>query len=87
MRNLYLEKYKSLRVYYGRYLCKTYNAGKKRSDPDSLERLDLFFMKELTPPPGQPAPVPQKINLWPHRCYKDVAEEPDVETTDEGDDR
>ena len=32
-------------------------------------------------------PVPEKINLWPHRCYKDVDEAPADETTDEGDER
>ena len=88
MRNLYLSKYKSMRVYYSRYLCKTHNAGKKRSDPDALESIDVFFMKELTPPPGDPDPVPVKTDVWVgHRCYKDAAKASVTETTDEGDAR
>jgi hypothetical protein len=88
MRNLYLPKYKSMRLYYDKYLCRTWNAGKKRSDPDSLESIDLYFMKELTPPPGAPDPIPVKTDLWlDHRCYKDAAQTPVVETTDEDDER
>jgi hypothetical protein len=81
MRNLYTSKYKEMRVYYGRYLCRSHNAGKKRSDPDSLERFDMFYMEELTPPPGSPDPVPEKKNLWAHRCYKDVGAESGTKTT------
>jgi len=45
-------------------------------------------MKELTPPPGTPDPVPVKTDLrLGHRCYKDAAKAPVVETTDEGDAR
>jgi hypothetical protein len=88
MRNLYLPKYESMRIYYDQYLCRTYNAGKKRSDPDSLESIDLYFMKELTPPPGAPNPVPVKTDLRiGHRCYRNAAQVPTVETTDEGDAR
>ena len=84
MRNLYTSKYKTMRVHYGRYLCKAHNADKKRSDPDSLEGFDMFYMKEMTPRPGAPDPIPEKINLWTHRCYKDVDAEPEVESTGDG---
>ena len=82
MRNLYTPKYKQMRLYYGKYLCKSHNAGKKRSDPDSLEGFDIVYMKEQTPPPGAPNPVPEKINLWTHRCYKNEGAEPAVQATD-----
>ena len=87
MRNLYTSKYKRMRVYYGKYLCKTHNADRKRSDADSLEGFDMFYMKEMTPPPGAPDPIPEKINLWTHRCYKDVDAEGADESTDDGDER
>jgi hypothetical protein len=87
MRNLYLPKYKAMRLYYGRYLCRTHNAGKNRSDRDALEGFEMFYMKEVTPPPGSPDPVATKVSLWKHHCYSDNAEAPAVESTDEGDAR
>jgi hypothetical protein len=76
MRNLWLEKYKSMRLYYGRYLCRRHNEGKKRSDPDALEGFEMFYMEERTPPPGKPDPVPKEHSLWKHHCYTDDRGEP-----------
>jgi hypothetical protein len=81
MRNLWLNKYKPMRLYYGRFLCRSHNAGKKRSDSDSLEGFEMFYMKEWTPPPGAPDPVPEKVSVWKHHCYSQDKDDPSVETT------
>ncbi len=73
MRNLWMKKYKSMRLYYGRYLCRTHNAHKSRSDSDSLESFEMFYMRELTPPPGSPDPPAEPISIAKHRCYGDEA--------------
>jgi hypothetical protein len=52
--------------YFGQYLCNSYNRGKR-----GLERLvsfKMYYMLEMTPPPGEPAPPVEKKLMWEQFC-------------------
>lgn len=69
MRNLWNKRWKPFRLYYGKYRCREWNRGKRKGDPDALESFTMYFMKELTPPPGEPMPEIDKIDIWNHNCW------------------
>jgi hypothetical protein len=51
---------------FGRYVCNSYNQDKR-----GLERLasfHMYYMVEMTPPPGEPAPPVEKKELWEQFC-------------------
>jgi hypothetical protein len=54
------------RLYYGRYLCRSWNEGS--SPEQQLRTLEIYFMREHTEPPGEP-PTMRKIRLWRHHCF------------------
>lgn len=60
------------RLYYGKYLCRTWNADKLEADARSkrLMTFKLIYMLEKTPPPGERASVEQQV-LWRHECFPD----------------
>ena len=68
MRNLWLKKWKEFRLYYGRYKCRSWNAGKRSTDSDSLQSFTMYFMKEVTMPPGEASTL-DKVPVWNHDCY------------------
>jgi hypothetical protein len=68
MRNLWSKDYKNLRVYYAKYLCRTWN--NSHTGRQKLKTLQMIFMKEVTPKPGQPNPTPEKVEVWNHDCFK-----------------
>jgi hypothetical protein len=62
--------YAGHRLYYGRYLCRIWNAD-KLDDAQRAQRLMSFrmiYMLEATPPPGEEAKVEQ-IVIWRHECF------------------
>jgi hypothetical protein len=85
MRNLWLKKYKDMRLYYGRQLCRTNNAGKRRTDPKALVGFEMWFVKEPTPAPGGTSEI-LPISIWKHHCYEDATKPVTVESTDEAGD-
>lgn len=52
---------------WGGYYCKCWNR-KHGNTSRELESFSIFFMEEMTPPPGKPIPEPKKIKLWSHWC-------------------
>jgi hypothetical protein len=54
------------RVYFGRYLCRTWNQSHAASD--RVGAVTVSYMLELTPPPGRPIPTPRKMPLFRHDC-------------------
>jgi predicted DCC family thiol-disulfide oxidoreductase YuxK len=54
------------RVYFGRYLCRTWN--QRHAAPDQVGAVNVSYMIEPTPPPGKPIPTPRKVPLFRHDC-------------------
>ena len=67
MRRLWSKKHKKLRLPFGKYLCRTWNA--KHEGRDKLKTFQIVFMKDLTPPPGEPTEVRPSVLLSYH-CFK-----------------
>lgn len=56
----------SFRVPYAEYLCRTWNEG--RSGDDVIEYIDVTYMLEWTPPPGEPQAPVRPISLIAREC-------------------
>jgi hypothetical protein len=65
MMNIGTRDYKDFRLPLVRYLCSKWNA--TNSGPDHLEEISLFFMREVTPPPGQQGDI-QKLLFFDYAC-------------------
>ncbi len=67
---LWERQYSSQRLYYGKYLCRTWNADPHNRDTAGrrLMTFKLVYMLETTPPPGESASVEQRV-LWRHECF------------------
>lgn len=66
MMNLWLAKYSDQRLYYGRYLCRKWNA--THAGADTLMTFKIYFMKEKTLADG--VADPEKNHLWSHHCFE-----------------
>jgi hypothetical protein len=67
LNNMWFRDFSHFRLYWGRYLCRTWNENHKGEE--TLQTFDIFYMLEPTPPPGLPVPVAQKVSVWNHRCF------------------
>lgn len=56
------------RMYYGKYLCREWNADNLSDPSKRLMTFKLTYMLERTPPPGEQAQVEQVV-LWRHECF------------------
>jgi hypothetical protein len=72
MMNLWKKKYSSHRLYYGRYLCRSWNA--KFEGDERLKDFKIYFMEEKTLIGGKTAPV-RKVMLWRHTCSDKLGRE------------
>lgn len=61
--------YKDYRLYFGKYICRTYNNDKPRGGK-RLQSFKIYFMRDKTPPPGQESPPIKKYEIWSHACFK-----------------
>jgi hypothetical protein len=78
--NLWLARFANNRYWYGKYLCRDWNAS--HSGGRQLKTFKMIYMLEETPPPGQPATVEQRI-LWRHECLKESPDASGAEPTPE----
>lgn len=67
MMNIWQKKKKPHRLYYARYLCRTFNA--ERTFNHQVVSFEINYMKEPTPPPGGEAKA-TKVMIWRHDCFK-----------------
>jgi predicted DCC family thiol-disulfide oxidoreductase YuxK len=69
--NLSLADFSDYRLYYGRYLCRSYNLRHPRgaADPEALNTFNIYFMSHNISLSGQPS-QPAKDVLWTHYCFK-----------------
>ncbi|MFA5940536.1 MAG: HTTM domain-containing protein [Sinimarinibacterium sp.] len=67
---LWERPYADQRLYYGKYLCRTWNADKIEGEARKrrLMTLKMIYALETTPPPGTQATVEQQV-LWRHECF------------------
>jgi len=70
IRNIYKKRYKKLRVYWGKQLCRDWN--RDHTGDQRLEKLQLYFIRETTPAPelaNEPIEL-DRVKLWSHSCFK-----------------
>ena len=66
--NIWLVKNSDYRQYFGRYLCRSWN--EKHSGAERVSLVNISYMLETTPPPGNTLPHPQKVQLWREDCLE-----------------
>lgn len=79
MINLIAPRNERQRLYYGRYLCRSWNSS-VASDDRQLMTFTIAYMMERTQPPSQP-PIRRRANLWNHRCFAEDAAETSSDTS------
>ncbi len=65
--NLIQDKYENHRLYFGQYLCRTWNS--KHIGEDRVNTFQVYFMLEKSTAPGNPKPIPEKTLIWDHYCF------------------
>ncbi len=65
----------SVRRYYADWLCRSWNAS--HPEQEKLLGLEIFFVRELTSPPGKPQRPPERQKLLRHACGARPIAEPD----------
>ncbi|MCR9203754.1 MAG: hypothetical protein NXH75_04190, partial [Halobacteriovoraceae bacterium] len=60
---------KDYRLYFGKYLCRRWNDGPVKKEY-RLQTFDIYFMQEVTPPPGKEQGPVTKLKIWGHNCFK-----------------
>ena len=65
MVNLLPPQHEDLRLYFGRYVCREWNA--RHDEGGNLQRFQLYYMVEPTLPDYQTV-EPSRMVLWKHRC-------------------
>lgn len=66
--NLSLGQYEAYRLYYGRYLCRSWNTGRWPKDSGALVRFDIYFMGRQNSISDQNRPFSKDL-LWHHECF------------------
>ena len=71
---IYPKSKKDHRLYYGKYLCRSWN--EKVDFDDRLSKFQIYFMKERNVLPGVVNKV-EKNMIWQHDCFKKKAKDDD----------
>ncbi|MDB5986728.1 MAG: hypothetical protein JWR16_1781 [Nevskia sp.] len=66
MERIWSAEYSSNRLYYGRYLCRSWNAS--HAGAKQLKTFRIVYMLELSVPHGETPHVEQRV-LWNHECF------------------
>ena len=66
--NLSLNENTEYRLYYGRYLCRSWNLGRPNYDPALLIRFDIYFMGHQNSIQHPPTGFNRDL-LWHHECF------------------
>ncbi len=67
MMNLWIKTNAPHRLYYGKYLCRNWNA--HHQGDLELQKFQIYYVREKTLPDGR-REEPRKILLWKHWCFK-----------------
>jgi predicted DCC family thiol-disulfide oxidoreductase YuxK len=68
MRNISSRDLEKHRLYYGQYLCRSWNT--RHEGQNRLETFQIIFMKEVTQPDYLPSEAVREV-LWTHECFKE----------------
>ena len=68
MMNLSLSQNADYRLYYGRYLCRSWNTGRSGFDPSALMTFDIYFMAHQNSISHPPTGFSRDL-LWHHQCF------------------
>ncbi|NBW40437.1 HTTM domain-containing protein [bacterium] len=69
MMNLWQKENERHRLYYGRYLCRSWNS--RHATDKQLMTFKMVFMWEQTQPDGSEA-EPEEVILWNHYCFEEA---------------
>lgn len=67
MVNLWSASFNQYRKYFARYLCRTWN--ESHPSDENVVNFEIIYMKEDTPPPGQPLPKAEKVPIFNWNCF------------------
>ncbi|MBI1373402.1 MAG: hypothetical protein GC159_11790 [Phycisphaera sp.] len=62
--NLWLRSHSDYRPWYARYLRRVWNS--RHDASQYIVRLNIYYMREDTPPPGKPFEPIEKVEVWEH---------------------
>lgn len=65
--NLHFDDDKIVKLWFGKFLCRRWNDDHEGGR--LLHNYTLYFVRETTPPPGQPLPNPVVEAVWNHQCF------------------
>lgn len=65
--NLYFNDKRTVKLWFGKYLCRRWN--NSHTEGKILDNYTLYYVRERTPPPGQPLPSPETVTIWNHNCF------------------
>lgn len=74
--SLYEKSKKKHRLFYGKYLCRSWND--TAVSDEKLQKFKIYFMKEKNVLPGVESKV-EKLMIWQHDCFKKKDEKQDGE--------
>ena len=66
MEKLAEERYTNQRLYFGRYICREWNA--RHAGAEQLTTFEITYMWQPTLP-NHPPSAPEKVVLWEHSCF------------------
>jgi len=67
--NLYLAVNSDYRLYYGQYLCRSWNAGRPAGDPGQLDTFQIDFMLRTNVLWNERPRAYRKVLLYSHHCF------------------
>jgi len=67
MRNIWLKKYKKSRLYFGKWVCRSWN--REHRGGETLKSFKIIFMREDTLPDREEK-EPREVKIWTHDCFK-----------------
>lgn len=65
---VWLADFAPLRLHYARHLCRRWNGA--HDGADRLKTFDVVYMREDTPPPGEPLRPAEPVVVWRHDCQQ-----------------
>ncbi len=65
--NVWHKNYKEHRVHFGRYICRLWNSA--HEEQEQVSTFKIYYMLEVSPPPGEPPPEPRREEIWSHTCF------------------
>lgn len=68
--NLYSDMYAGHRLWFGRYLCRSWNEKRGRTDPDTLDNFEVLYYSRINQPPGKPEEPFRPVSLSKHFCWR-----------------